>query len=133
MYPSPSPDGTRLVYVRRTGGGQDYVRTLDLGTGNVVAIDVPGHAPAWSPLGDLIAYVDLREGSVLKVMRPDGTGQRQVSAGGGYDKSVQWSPDGKWLLSYNEISARIHLIDVATGVAMALGYSASMRSPSWRP
>ena len=133
FYPSPSPDGTRLAYVRRTGGGEDYMRILDLNTGAVAKIDVPGHAPAWSPLGDLIAYVDLRAGSVLKVMRPDGTGQRQVSPTGNYEKSVQWSPDGKWLIAYGGIPARIQLIDVATGSATALTFAMLLRSPTWRP
>ena len=133
FYPSPSPDGTRLAYVRRTGGGEDYLRILDLNTGAVSKIDVQGHAPAWSPLGDLIAYVDLRDGSALKVMRPDGTGQRRVSLGGSYEKSVQWSPDGKWLVALNQQIGRIQLIDVATGFAVSLSYSGSMRSPAWKP
>ena len=133
FYPSPSPDGTRLAYVRRTGGARDFLRILDLNTGAVSTIDVAGHAPAWSPLGDLIAFVDLQAGSVLKVMRPDGSGQRQVSPGGGYEMAVAWSPNGAWLIAYHQPTQRIHLVDVATGTAMPLAFSAGMRSPSWKP
>ena len=132
FYPAPSPDGTKLIYVNRLGQGRDTLRVLDLATGNVNKINVPGHAPAWSPNGELIAYVDLPAGYVLKVMRPDGTDRRQVSAGGGYEKSVQWSPDGKYLIAYNTSEQAIHIIDVATGVTIPVRYGRFVISPDWR-
>jgi TolB protein len=132
MYGSASPDGKRLVYVRYGPFPDHRLRILDLVTGAVDKIDVPGYAPAWSPAGDLIAYVDMLAGSVLKVVRPDGTGQRQVSSGGDYELSVTWSPDGKWLAAATT-GRLIRLVNVETGAEITLTYSAGMRSPSWRP
>ena len=133
MLASPSPDGTRLVYVRRVGESKDSLRILDLASGAVNRIGVPGHAPAWSPLGDLIAYVDLRAGAVLSVVRPDGTGRRQVSADGNYEMAVSWSPDGAWLAAHNYTTHKVHLVEVATGATIPLGFSAEMYAPAWKP
>ena len=132
FYPAPSPDGTKIIYINRFGQGRDTLRILDLATGNVNRINVPGHAPAWSPNGELIAYADLPAGYVLKVMRPDGTERRQVSLGGGYEKSVQWSPDGKYLIAYNTSEQAIHIIDVATSVTIPVRYGRFVVSPDWR-
>jgi hypothetical protein len=52
--------------------------------------------PRWSPSGDWIAYVD-GDGS-LRVIRPDGTGGKRVSALGSFvDGLPEWSPDGRSL------------------------------------
>jgi WD40-like Beta Propeller Repeat len=134
FYESVSPDGTRLVYVRRTGSALDYLRVLDVTTGVVSKIDVPGHSPAWSPMAGDIAYVDMRAGWVLKVMRPDGTGIRQVSAPGTtYERGLAWSPDGKWLVARNTMSQRLDLIEVATGRTIPLPFTFGMAFPAWKP
>ena len=133
MLASPSPDGTRLVYVRRIGESNDTLRILDLASGAVTRIGVPGHAPAWSPLGDLIAYVDLKAGGVLSVVRPDGTGRRPVSADGNYEMAVSWSPDGAWLVAHNYTTHKVHLVEVATGATIPLAFSAEMYAPAWKP
>jgi hypothetical protein len=134
FYESVSPDGTRLVYVRRTGAALDYLRVLDVTTGVVSKIDVPGHSPAWSPVGDDIAYVDMRAGWVLKLMRPDGTGIRQVSAPDvHYERGLTWSPDGKWLVARNTWTQRLDLIEVATGLTIPLPFTFGMAFPAWKP
>lgn len=47
-----------------------------------------GCSVAWSPRGDEIAYDG---GGGIRVIRPDGTGRRQIALGGG----VWWSADGE--------------------------------------
>lgn len=133
FYPTPSPDGTRIMYINRFGQGRDTLRVLELATGVVTKINVPGHSPSWSPLGDRVAYIDIPAGYVIKTMRPDGTDRRQASPSGGYEKSVHWSPDGKWLIAYHLQTDRVHLIEVATGLLISLRYAVPLQSPSWKP
>jgi len=85
-----SPDGTRLVYVRENsplvkpagralvvaradGSGQQRITPWSLGAGD---------SPDWSPNGKLIVFRSPSssfEGSQIYVVRPDGTGLRQLT------------------------------------------------------
>ncbi|HET7456395.1 MAG TPA: hypothetical protein VFJ74_02005, partial [Gemmatimonadaceae bacterium] len=133
VAPSLSPDGTRLVYVVSGGGGYDFLRLLTVATGDVNAIQVPGHSPAWSPRGDLIAFLDPQT-YALKVMNPDGSGVRQVSAAGqSYGFGIDWSADGKWIVARNNQKNAIELLDPVAGTSLVLGYTSGMTGPSWRP
>lgn len=124
VQPSPSPDGTEVVYTRGTS-----LHVLDLATGNVQSLGLAGECPRWSPVGDLIAYVN--EGVVF-VARPDGTGQRPVSPLlRGYFGCVDWSPDGRYIVARTLPS--LDVIDTATGEAAALPGSSRLLHPSWRP
>ena len=107
-----SPDGTRLAYGTNRPGGGAFIRLLDLRTGAVTPLDVAGQSPAWSPAGDAIAY---SAGGGVRLMRPDGTAQRGVTADGGYAEGVDWSADGRWLLARNQTTFRYELIALAGG------------------
>src|SRR5256885_15789490 len=108
-WPSPSPDGTRLAYADLTGGGS-VIRTLDIATGLVTPLDVPGQRPRWAPVGDWIAYVDSGR---VKIMHSDGSGQQTVSAGGRqYEPSVDWSPDAAWIVARATEPSRLQVINV---------------------
>jgi Tol biopolymer transport system component len=136
FFPSASPDGTRIAYVLRKGYGQDTLRILELATGAVTDLHVAGHSPAWSPVGDQIAYIDIPAGWVVKVMRPDGTGQRQISPSGmSYERGIDWSPDGGWLVAFNTTRWSVDLIEVATGTVLPLTFrvGTTLMSPSWKP
>ena len=133
VFPSLSPDGTRMVYVVAGGGGQDALRLLTLATGEVTVINVPGHSPSWSPTGDRIAFLD-PQSYALKVMNPDGTGVRQVSQGdASYGFGIDWSPDGRWIVAKNGRNNMIELVDATNGVTLPLGFTNGMNGPSWRP
>jgi Tol biopolymer transport system component len=134
FFPSVSPDGTHLVYVRRTGAGMDYMRVLDITRGVVSRIDVPGHSPAWSPTGDEIAYVDVRSDGVIRAMKPDGSGIRQVSATNArYQRGLTWSSDGRWIVARNDGTNRLDLIEAASGRTLPLPFTAGMHFPAWKP
>jgi Tol biopolymer transport system component len=138
IWPSPAPLGDRLVYVRMTGGGGDYMRLLDLTNGDVTRIDVPGHSPRWSPAGDAIAFLYTRQTGwlhgPLMVMSPDGSNQREISTGGAhYRYGFSWSPDGKYVVATNVRTGLVDIIDVSTNVAIPLGHTTGARSVAWKP
>jgi len=129
-WPSPSPDGARLVYAEVSGGGSQ-LRTLDIATGSVTPLDIPGQRPRWSPVGDWIACVDSGR---VRVMHSDGSGQRTVTAEGRqYEPSLDWSPDALWIVARAADSSRLELINVQSGVALPLGFTTILHEPSWRP
>jgi hypothetical protein len=133
---SPSPDGTRLAYVRITGGNQDQLWMLDLASGASTNLNVLGHQPAWSPTGAQIAFIGLAEGSSLKVMNPDGTGVRTVvpsSANNRYGFGIDWSSDGQWIVARNTARGRVELINASSGVIIPISNTQSINGPSWKP
>ena len=56
------------------------------------------HYPYWAPDGRYIAFeTDVTGDLEIFVIRPDGTGLRNVTNHPGRDTSASWSPDGKKL------------------------------------
>ena len=82
--PSWSPDGTRIVSAACPLSGC-AVLVADAGRGAVVSVRLIafGFLPAWSPDGELIAFIrpTTRAGAAVFVMRPDGSAVRRISAG----------------------------------------------------
>ena len=90
--PDWSPSGRRIVYQRRHADGPTELwinyfrgeRRLTEGTD-----------PAWSVRGDIAFTPSTASGDAsrgIRVIRPDGTEQRQISPRG---RSPDWSPDGR--------------------------------------
>jgi TolB protein len=110
-YPNFSPDGSRLVYVRLNsprskpaGKHALFVARAD-GSGRrritPWSLDAGDH-PDWSPDGELIVFRSPSsgfEGSQVYLVRPDGTGLRQLThfKPGTSVLSYSFSPDGKWI------------------------------------
>lgn len=129
VAPSLAPDGKRLVYVV---AGPDALELLDLTTGASTDMHTGGHTPAWSPKGNLIAYVVPFGG--LYVVAPDGSGIRRIGdAGSSYDLGIDWSPDGQWIIARNNSYNRLELIDVESGTAFPIPATSGFRGPSWKP
>ena len=80
--PSWAPDGKRIVSAACPLSGC-AVLVADAAPGPVVSMRLIafGFLPAWSPDGDLIAFVrpTARAGAAVFVMRPDGSGVRRLS------------------------------------------------------
>jgi Tol biopolymer transport system component len=87
--PTWAPDGTRLAVEHGFGGELDVV-TLPGGTRTVLAQN--GFAPAWSPDGGTVAWLDSRgvEGAA-----PDGSAHRTLLRLTGDVPGFSWSPDGR--------------------------------------
>jgi Tol biopolymer transport system component len=99
-----SPDGSRIVFDRGSGGkrllfsvsteglgadAQPVTSTRDFGSCET-------WAPDWSPSGDRIAFAGC-DGK-LYTIKPDGTDIRQIDTGGYRVYSPRWSLDGQWIL-----------------------------------
>ena len=144
---SPSPDGTRLVYV----GGQPNsqlnwvlshtLRVRTLATGADTSLGVAGDVPRWSPTGEWIAY-DYT--GTLMLIHPDGTGQQALlNRGDNNHPAVSWSPDGQWLIyfGFNYYGSPdqptgffgLKIVNVATGLRLPLPFAGGLTDPTWRP
>jgi hypothetical protein len=126
QFPSPSPDGTQLVYVVP---GAAYVEILNLSSGVATQLgSVLANSTAWAPNSNLIAY---NAAGAISIIHSDGTGQTAITPNT-YEFQIGWSPDGNWIVARNLSTRKIDLINVATpSLVLPLGYSVSMGSPTW--
>lgn len=126
-YPQPSPDGTQIVYV-----SSSKLETMTLATKVVKRLGNTAVLARWSPSGSYIAYKD--DGVGLWIVRPDGTGARQVAAQTQFDQFFDWSPDEQYIVA--TASGTVALVDVNSGEVLPISITAksiALASPSWKP
>ena len=104
--PRISPDGSRVVYVRRgfdimTDGNRTALWVVDSDGGNHRALTDGTSAvssPRWSPDGSRLLYVSSEDGSAQVFLRWMDSGQTaeltNVTESPG---NITWSPDGNWI------------------------------------
>lgn len=102
--PQISPDGSRIIYVRRqndimTDSTQSSLWMIDVASGEQMpfaANDGAAFSPLWSPDGSRVAYVSTAGGAAqLWVKWIDGGESVQITGLPNSPSSMAWSPDGR--------------------------------------
>jgi Tol biopolymer transport system component len=92
--PAWSSDGTRLAFLSTRNGGNLLFTMLANGS-NVFPLNTLGMNatfPDWSPGDSLIAFEGGSTNSEIQLIRPDGTGLRNLTQNGAQDRMPSWSP-----------------------------------------
>jgi eukaryotic-like serine/threonine-protein kinase len=140
-FPSLSPDGTFLLYVKSAGGNADiYLQRVGGGNPHDLTDDSPvdDTQPAYSPDGQQIAFRSERAGGGLFVMGATGESARRLT---NFGYNPAWSPDGREIAFATEgvagpmvrkADSRLWVVDVESGRTRALGPADAVQ-PSWSP
>jgi serine/threonine protein kinase/Tol biopolymer transport system component len=140
-FPSLSPDGKFLLYVKSANGNADiYLKRVGGGNPLDLTRDSPADdtQPAFSPDGQQIAFRSEREGGGLFVMGATGESVRRITATG-YNPA--WSPDGKRIVFATEgisgprerrLVSGLWIVEVGLDSRRLLGAGDAVQ-PSWSP
>ncbi len=132
--PSWSPDGARIVHIRYPGGTTVGSEIFAMDTTGSSATRLTNNMsddrhPRYSPDGTTIAsdHEDSQGIPQLWLMNSDGTGERQITTGGG--SRPAWSPDGSEIVYVSENwrvntpqAGRLWIVQVTSGAKRQLTY-----------
>lgn len=147
LYPSLSPDGSKLAFTRMNGGVWEiYTMNYD-GTGlkRVTDFKAQGKVPrwgmhtSWSPDGGQIVYsasFGRSDDYEIYLMDADGQNPRQLTDNRQHDKFPDFSPDGRYIAFNSTLGSgnrETFVLDMETGKSQGLGNSASIFGLDWSP
>jgi TolB protein len=151
IFPTFSPDGQRMAFTNGQAAlsHNGLMETSADGSNRWLIHDNLERnttAPSWSPLGDWIAFGlggafqgflgTGRVSSTIALIRPDGTGLKEITHGERNDGFPGWSPDGKRLVfrTADKSGKGLRIIDVETGeIKVLTGGEHTDNFPDWSP
>jgi dipeptidyl aminopeptidase/acylaminoacyl peptidase len=141
--PRPSPDGKFVAYVHWPDDDRNRrdIRIADLASGTTrVLVGAPKMKdwfPRWSPDSQWIAFLSQRTNhNQVWLIRPDGTGLRQLTDLGTNIEEFSWSPDGTRLAIIVNRRGKLDLAvtDIKSGKTENLKVGSGVYSrPHWSP
>jgi TolB protein len=136
VSPTFSPDGSRMAYVSNQGGATSiFVAPASGGAGTPLTSGAKATDPAWSPTGEFITFVT-RETDIC-IVRPDGTGLRQLTGGQGVNHRPSFSPDGRMIVFSSTRNGRRQLFIMAANgdsqQPLMPDYKSDQEQPYWSP
>ncbi len=121
LFPEWSPDGKQIAFISYRDGYRNlFVMEADGSQQRQLTFNQKEFTQwlAWSPDGEYIAYTYNPEGGEIggsiHVIRPDGSGERQVTPqeGSRHDSEPTWSPDGEKLYFLSNRSAHVEIWEI---------------------
>ena len=141
-FPSLSPDGKSLLFVKKSEDGNADIYLQRVGGGNAqnLTLDSPTDdtQPAFSPDGQQIVFRSEREGGGLFVMGATGESARRLTE---FGYNPAWSPDGHRIVFATEgvarplerkIVSQLWTLDLTTSQRRPLAAGDAVQ-PSWSP
>ena len=138
-----SPDGTRIAFGKRTGGGTyaDEIRIVNPDGSNSVTVANnvfdTNHKIAWAPNGAKLAFIGT--GRAIFVVNADGTGLAKLPNTPASINDLAWSPDGSRFAYTNGTDVFVMNIDgtgqtnLTHGPIMVQGEPGASILPRWSP
>jgi serine/threonine protein kinase len=106
-----SKDSSRIAYVERLATSNLHKVDFDPNTGTIAGEPIPitrgsreSSSPDLSPNGEWLVFTSWGKQEDLFLVRPDGTGLRQLTDDLHKDRIPRWSPDGKRIAFYSDRS-----------------------------
>jgi TolB protein len=140
-YATPSPDGTKLLFVSNATGNQTIWTANRDGTAPQPLIDLPGSDqldPDWSPDGQHIVFASNRNGTQFDIwtMAANGTGAIPLTTSSGDNLHPRYSPNGQQIVFTSNRTGKRELWQMSadgTNQQEIAPQSLRVSDPSWSP
>jgi Tol biopolymer transport system component len=138
--PTWSPDGAHIAFQCRVGVAYEdqyhlcVVRANGTGLTTIIADELYGPDPAWSPVSDQIAYVCTTAASAgICVVESDGSGNTVLASGDGDFRSPAWAPDGRRVSYIHDGDIYVVNLGDITVRCLTEDFAVRVESVDWSP